>query len=184
MKKLIGLTLLFVVASLTAFGQSGNHFPGVSAKQLQQLQTAKRSTAFPLPTWVPAGFRVEKIEMKLGSKVPIENRELAVVYSRRLSNGKLQRFALEAGFEGLGDLPYDTTSSVSSKIGKIDIAYQPPDLDEGSKKLKDFAMTQWFNVGKTAFHYDGMYKAEPDDKSIAMLSLADTRKILQSLQKF
>ncbi len=184
MKKLIGFALLVAVASVTAFAQSGKRFPGVSAQQLQQLQAAKRSTALPLPTWVPAGFKVEKIEMKLGTKVPIENRELAVVYSRRLSNGKLQRFALEAGFEGLGDLPYDTTSSVSSNVGRIDIAYQPPDLDEGNKKLTDFAMTEWFNVGKTAFHYDGMYMAEPDDKRMAMLSLADTRKILQSLQKF
>jgi hypothetical protein len=184
MKNLICCGLVCMAFSVIASAQGEKRFPGVSAAQFQQLRTAKKTTPLPLPTWIPAGFKLEKIEMKLGPRVRIENRVLAIVFSRKLPNGKTQRFALEAGFEGLGDLPYDTTSSVRSPIGPIDIAYEPPDLDGEGRKEKNFVMTHWFNVGKTAFHYDGMYKAEPDDKTIAMISLADTRKILQSLTRF
>lgn len=173
-----------MLLSLTVSAQSEKRFPGISAQQLQQLNTAKRVTPIPLPTWLPAGFKVEKIEMKLGVKVPIQDRQLAIVYSRNLPKGKIQRFALEAGFEGLGDLPYDTTNTVRSALGNIDIAYEPPDLDGNGIKLKNFVMTHWFNVGKTAFHYDGMYGADPGDKRVAMISLADTQKILGSLQRF
>lgn len=184
MRRIFCFALICGFLSVIASAQGGGRFPGVSARQLQQLNTAKRSTPLPLPTWVPAGFTIEKIEMKLGPRVRIENKVLVIVYSRRLPNGKAQRFAFEAGFEGLGDLPYDTTSSVRSAIGPIDIAYEPPDLDEGGKKVKNFVMTQWFNVGKTPFHYDGMYGAETENRSLAMISLADTRKILGSLQRF
>jgi hypothetical protein len=184
MKKFIFSALVFTVFSIAASAQAEKRFPGISAQQLQQLRTAKRVTAIPLPTWIPAGFKIKKLDMKLGAKVPVYDRQLVIIYSRSLPNGKTQRFAFEAGFDGIGDLPYDTTSTVKSGVGVIDIAYQPPDLDEGSKKLKDFVMTQWFTVGKTAFHYDGMYGAEPDDASLAMISLAETRKILGSLQRF
>lgn len=184
MKKLIFCVVLCAFASVIASAQSEKRFPGVSAQQLQMLRLAKQITPLPLPTWLPDGFRVEKIDMRLGSMVEIQDRKLVIIYSRKLSSGKLQRFALEAGFEGLGDLPYDTTSTVRSALGDIDIAYQPPDLDEDGKKLDDFAMTHWFNVGKTAFHYDGMYGAQDKVKNLEMISLADTRKILQSLQRF
>jgi hypothetical protein len=45
-------------------------------------------------------------------------------------------------------------------------------------------MTHWFNVGKTAFHFDGMFGARPNDRRQVMISLADTRKILASLKRF
>lgn len=184
MKKLIYCALVCSFLSVFASAQREGRFPGVSGMNLEILQNAKTVTPIPLPTWLPAGFRLEKIDVKLGSMVPIENQVLAVIYSRKLPDGKIQRFAIEARFEGLGDLPYDTTSSVRSGVGKIDIAYQPPDLDGNGKKLDDFAMTHWFNVGKTAYHYDGMYKLKPDEKNLSMIPLADTRKILQSLTRF
>lgn len=184
MKKLLLCVLLCSCGSIIASAQSEKRFPGVSAQQLEMLSLAKQITPLPLPTWLPNGFKVEKIDMRLGSMVEIQDKRLAIIYSRKLANGNTQRFALDAGFEGLGDLPYDTTSTVRSALGDIDIAYQPPNLDEGGKKLDDFAMTHWFHVGKTAFHYDGMYGAQDKVKNLEMISLADTRKILQSLQRF
>ena len=184
MKKLLCCALISAVLSAVVSAQSEKRFPGVSVAQSRQLRIAKRSIPIPLPTWLPQGFQIEKIAMKLGGRIPIEDRLFEVVYSRTLRNGKIQRFALEAGFEGLGDLPYDATSTVRSGLGRIEIAYQPPDLDGSGKKITDFAMTHWFTVGNTAFHYDGMYGAEEGDRRTAMISLADTRKILSSLQRF
>lgn len=184
MKNLLCIAFLVTAFSVFTYAQGSRQFPGLSAMHVEMLTATKKITPVPLPTWLPAGFKVENVKLKLGSSVAIEDQELIVIYSRKLADGKTQRFSIEAGFEGIGDLPYDTTSSVKSAVGPIDIAYEPPDLDGGGKKLKDFAMTQWFTVGKTAFHYDGMYGAESGAKNLAMIPLADTRKILQSLQKF
>jgi len=190
-KRAISWAFLFSIAATAAFGQTAGggkapstRFPGVSESDLTRLRAAKLSTPLPLPTWVPAGFKIEKIDMKLGARVPIQDRTLVIVYSRKLANGKMQRFSLEGGFEGLGDLPYDVTNSVRSAVGEIDIAYEPPDLDGGGRKLKGFVMTHWFNVGKTAFHYIGMYPLNETDSRTAMISLSDTEKILRSLQRF
>lgn len=185
MRKLICSLLLCVGLSVIVSAQSDARFPGISSPMhLQILGNAKMVTAIPLPTWLPNGFKLEKVDVHLGSKVPIEKKRLTIIYSRRLSDGKTQRFALDAGFEGLGDLPYDTTKSVRSAIGQIDIAYEPPDLDGNGTKTENFVMTQWFTVGKTAFHYDGMYGAKPNEKRLTMISLADTVKILASLKRF
>ena len=134
-------------------------FPGVSPKQSQQLKTAKLTTPIVLPTWLPEGFKLSKIEMKLARTVPIYDRFLKVTYERELSGGATQRFALEAGFDGLGGLPYDATKTLKTQIGEIDLMYEP--VDEDGKKIKNYAITEWFNVGKTAFHYMEDYEGEP-----------------------
>lgn len=184
MKKLICLTFLYVVLSAIAPAQNEKRFPGLVGLNAEILQAAKKVTPVALPTWLPAGFAVEKVDAKLGSMVPVEDKKLVIIYSRKTESGRMQRFAIEAGFEGLGDLPYDATSTVKSAIGQIDIAYEPPDLDGNGTKTKNFVMTHWFNVGKTAFHYDGMYGDNSENSRLAMISLADTEKILRSLQRF
>lgn len=186
MKRTIYLAFVLSAIAAAVSAQTGsvtNRFPGLSAEQAQKLRVAKKITPIPLPTWIPAGFKVEKIDMLVGSKVALQDRVLNIIYSRKLASGKVQRFSLEAGFDGIGGLPYDVTKVVPSAVGKIDLMYEPNDLDE-SGKLKNFVMTDWFNVGKTAFHYNGMYGATENDSSIAMISLADTEKILRSLQRF
>ena len=121
----------------------------------------------------------------LGPRVSLEHKQLVIVYSRKLANGKMQRFSLEAGFDGLGGLPYDLTKTLTTPVGQIDLMYEPPDLDDSSKKTKNFAMTEWFKVGRTDFHYDGRHgDPEGDDQNLAMISLADTEKILKSLRRF
>lgn len=178
------MALLGGFLAVVVSGQTESRFPGVSGINLTILQETKKVMPFALPTWIPPGFRLEKVDVNLGSEVPIEKKVLVMIYSRKLIDGRTQRFALEAGFEGLGDLPYEATSSVRARIGKIDIAYEPADPDEAGKKLRNFAMTHWFKVGETAFRYDGMYRSRTGTANLAMISLEDTRKIVQSLEKF
>jgi hypothetical protein len=104
------------------------------------------------------------------------------MYERELSIGATQRFALEAGFDGLGGLPYDATKSLKTQVGTIDLMYEPN--DEDGNKIKNYAITEWFSVGKTAFHYMETYEGEPEQPGRKMLSMADTEKILRSLRRF
>jgi hypothetical protein len=184
---LIVLTLSFTfsAAAQTPKPSTGSkasviRFPGVAQFQLEVLLEAKKLTAIPLPTWIPAGFKVSDVKVRLGTEVEIQDRVLTVVYSKKLADGSTQRFAIDAGFDGLGGLPYDVTKVISSGVGKIDLMYEPDDEDG---KVTNFAMTEWFRVGKTDFHYDGMYGDEPENSTLVMISLADTEKILKSLQK-
>lgn len=161
-------------------------FPGVPKANMEEMIAAKRVMQIALPTWVPAGFKIEDIKSRIGRGVAIEDREFVIIYSRTLQNGKIQRFALEAGFDGLGGLPYDVTKVIPSAVGKIDLMYEPKDLDDESKNLKFYVYTEWYQVGKTAFHYIGYYGSaneEGEDPTMAMISLADTEKILKSLQR-
>ena len=182
--KLLHITFLILVTAVVASAQTAT-FPGLTAEHRKQLATAKRYTAIPLPTWIPQGFAVEKINMKLGPRVSIEHKELVIIYSRKLASGKMQRFSLEAGFDGLGGLPYDVTKTLNTAVGQIDLMYEPPDLDDPRKKTTNFAMTEWFKVGRTDFHYDGRHGDEDgNDPTLAMISLADTEKILKSLRRY
>lgn len=157
-------------------------FPGVDANYMEQALAAKRVMGVAMPTWLPTGFKLELTKVRLGRAVAIEDREFILIYERTLENGRFQRFALEAGFDGLGGLPYDVTKVIPSALGNIDLMYEPMDVD-GDVRLKDYAMTEWFNVGKTAFHYEGMFGYEPDSSGQEMISLADTEKILKSLKR-
>lgn len=182
---IIALTLcLSFVASAQPSDQSAKaakaRFPGVSDMHMTMLLEAKKVTSIPLPTWIPAGFKVTDVKLRLGSMVEIEDRVLIIVYSKSLADGKTQRFAIEAGFDGLGGLPYDVTKVIASGVGKIELMYEPSNEDG---KVKNFVMTEWFRVGKADFHYDGMYGNEPEDVSLTMISLADTEKIIRSLQR-
>jgi hypothetical protein len=179
--KRIFLTLIVIVAAV-ATASAQTNFPGVTPEARKQLKTAKRSLGFALPTWVPAGFTISRVQTKLGRGVKVEEKEFVVVYSRQVANGKMQRFAFEAGFDGLGDLMYESSKRLRTPVGTVYLVYQPK--DEDGKKLLDFAMTEWFNVGSTAFHYIGTYGEEEGSKSLSMLSLADTEKILKSLKRY
>ena len=183
MRKIIIIALFCLAGSGLTAAQTAARFPGIAPTQMETLQAAKKVTPFPLPSWLPPGFKVEKVKTRLGSKVAIEDRELVIIYSRKLPNGKTQRFAIEAGFDGLGDLMYEKRKTIRTPLGRVYLVYQPK--DEDGKVQKDFAMTEWFDVGKTAFHYIGAYDTEEAaSDSLAMISLADTERILRSLRRF
>lgn len=190
MKKLIFLAAFCVVLCLPAFAQVSNakvraamaKFPGIERSDMETLITAKTAVGIALPTWLPKGFTLEKIRSRIGRRVSLDDREFIIIYSRQLPNGKKQRFALEAGFDGLGGLPYDVTKTISSPVGQIDLMYEPPDPDS-AQRLRNFSMTEWFTVGRNAVHYDGMYGSADGDAAQTMLTLAETEKILRSLNR-
>lgn len=183
-RHIILIVCMVAAAAVVAKAQAAK-FPGVSTAQLKELQRAKLTTPLPLPTWLPAGFKLEKIELNLGRSVKIYERSLVIIYSNKLADGRTQRFALEAGFDGLGDLMYEGAKTISSPVGKIHLYYEPKDPDTEGEKLKNYVMTEWFDVGGTAFHYIGWYGGEEkDDPSMAMISMAHTEKILRSLRRF
>ncbi len=191
LKNTIVFALFCFSFAITASAQSTDakiragmaRFQGIERSNMEQLIAAKQVMSVALPKWLPTGFMLEKINSRLGRGVAIEDREFVIIYSRKLASGKTQRFALEAGFDGLGDLMYDGAKILSTPVGKIHLLYEPKDADQNGKKLKKYVMTEWFNVRKTAFHYIGWYGGEEDDPGLAMISLADTEKILRSLQK-
>ena len=172
-----------VFAIVVSVSVAGAQFPGLSPAVKRQLVIAKRTTPIALPMWVPAGFTAGRVHMVLGPKVPIQDRQLIIVYSRNLPNGRLQRFAFEAGFDGIGDLMYEGGKKLRTPVGDVWLYYQPK--DEDGKKLTDFAMTEWFTIGRTAFHYIGAYGTEEEGGDrLSMISLADTEKMLRSLRRY
>ena len=197
MKRILVFNLLLLLSSVAASAQQPSKaavqaalkkFPGVDIAHMEQMIAAKRVMTIALPTWLPAGFKVEEIKARIGRAVALEDREFVVIYSRTLQNGKTQRFAFEAGFDGLGGLPYDVTKTLRSPVGAIDLMYEPKDFDEDGKpadKIKNYVYTEWFKVGnRTDWHYIGMYGApEEGDPGIAMISLADTERILRSMTR-
>lgn len=192
MKKLFTIAFLLVVSVMAVSAQDPTkaqidtamrRFPTVPQPYIEAMLTAKRVMSIALPTWLPLGFKFEKAKIRLGADVAMEDREFVVIYFRT-EGGKTQRFALEAGFDGLGGLPYDVTHVIQSGVGQIDLMYEPKDLDDEKKVLKNYVYTEWFKVRKrTDWHYIGMYGApEEGDPGIEMISLADTQRILKSLQ--
>ena len=197
MKKAFIVTFSLLMISLTVSAQQPSKavvqaalkkFPGVDTAHMEQMIAAKRVMSIALPTWVPAGFKIEEIKARIGRAVSLEDREFVIIYSRTLQDGKTQRFALEAGFDGLGGLPYDVTKTLRSPVGMIDLMYEPKDYDEDGKpgkKIDNYVYTEWFKVGnRTDWHYIGMYGAPDEgDPGIAMISLADTERILRSMTR-
>lgn len=179
---LMSLFALPTVSAQTRSKESPS-FPGVSKAQMTALRDIERVAPVALPTWVPDGFTLEEIHSRLGSDLEIYERELIFIYSRSMPNGRLQRFALEAGFDGIGDLPYDETKIIRSSVGDIYLVYEPNDPDNPKERLAGYVMTQWFTVGNVAYHYDGMFGIE-STKNLEMISFADTEKILASLREF
>jgi len=189
MKRILLLAVFIAAVSVSAIGQVTKSkvaaamakFPGVERSDMEALLTAKIAVGIALPTWLPTGFTLEKIQSRIGRNVSLDDREFIVIYSRKLDNGKRQRFALEAGFDGLGGLPYDTTKTIRTPVGPIDLMYEPK--DEDGNKQKNYVITEWFTVGKNAVHYLGTYGDGEDDKSVTIISLTDTEKILRSLNR-
>ncbi|MEO5857619.1 MAG: hypothetical protein ABIR33_01590 [Pyrinomonadaceae bacterium] len=192
MRKLLTVTFLLLASVSAVLAQDPSkatvqaamkRFPTVPQPYVEAMITAKRVMSIALPTWLPDGFKFEKLKSRIGRAVALEDREFVVIYSRT-QGGKTQRFALEAGFDGLGGLPYDNPKIVRSAVGQIDLYYEPKDLDDEAKTLKNYVYTEWFKVrSRTDWHYIGMYGAPDEgDPGIAMISLANTERILKSLQ--
>ncbi|HEY8689248.1 MAG TPA: hypothetical protein VIM07_08435 [Chitinophagaceae bacterium] len=177
------LLLLFVAITFSVFSQNKIVFPGITETQKQQLLNTK--IAIPLPTWIPDGFAVTKIVTKTDKSIKLENKIYAVTYTKKLSNSNSLKFSIDAGFEGLGDLPYENGEAIKNNVGNIYLYYEPFEEDMNGKKVKAFGfiMTEWFNIHKLAFHasFNSQNPNDKPDNSKPKISKADVKKILQSL---
>ena len=181
MKKQICL-LIACLAAFTAMAQVT--FPGLSDIQKQQLLNTP--IAMPLPTWVREGYAVSKIVAKTGRQIKIENKVLTITYSKKQANGQAAEFKVDAGFDGLGDLPYEGSVTVKSKAGTISLYYEPyEEVGDGKKaKQKGVIMTEWFDIKNLAFHvvFNSQGENEKIDRTKPKISKADAIKVLQSMQ--
>jgi|GEM_PF-4063550 len=177
------LQLLFVSLNFSSFAQSKIIFPGITETQKQQLLNTK--IHIPLPTWVPDGFAVSKIVTKTGKSIKLEDKIYTVTYTKKLTTGNSLKFSIDAGFEGLGDLPYEDGEAIKSKVGTIYLYYEPFEEDMNGKKVKAFGfiMTEWFRINKLAFHasFNSQNPNDKPDKTKPKISKEDVKKILQSL---
>lgn len=183
MKKIFCL-ILFIEITISSFAQSNIVFPGLTETQKQQLINTK--ITIPLPTWIPEGFAVTKIVTKTGKSIKLEDKIYTVTYTKNLTKGNSLKFSIDAGFEGLGDLPYEDGEEIKSKVGNIYLYYEPFEEDMNGKKVKavGFIMTEWFIVNKLSFHAF-FHSQNPNDKpdtTKPRISKADVKKILQSMQ--
>jgi hypothetical protein len=167
----------------SASAQTNTVFPGLSAAQKQKILQTK--IAVPLPTWIPAGFSVTNIVAKIYKSIKIENKILTITYGKKLVNNHVLQFKIDAGFDGLGDLPYEGGESIKSKIGDIWLYYEPFEEDMDGRKVKQsgFIQTEWFDVYDLAFHVVFIQSEnESLNKKLPKISKADVKKILQSMQ--
>ena len=183
MKKILS-PLLLAAITFSVFSQNKITFPGITETQMQQLLNTK--IAIPLPTWIPDGFAVTKIVTKTGKSIKLEDNIYTVIYTKKLSKSNSLKFSIDAGFEGLGDLPYEDGEAIKSKIGNIYLYYEPYEEDMNGKKVKAFGfiMTEWFRINKLAFHasFNSQNPNDKPDNTKPKMSKDDVKKILQSMR--
>jgi hypothetical protein len=192
MKKRLLFSFLICFCSVS-FAQN---FPGLKPQHKKILLAS--GMKIPLPTWLPDGFNLDTLEIKINKAIPVQDRILYVQYTKKINDTTWQSIMVEAGFDGLGSMDYKG-ESVSSLIGKIELYYQPyEETGNGKKtKLEDVIYTEWFEVNKVSFHVlsivtmpGGEFEAlgnenEAEDKyNYTPVSKDDFKKILQSLQVF
>ena len=181
MKKIFCLSIVMLI-TFVSFSQI--IFPGLSDKQKQQLLNTK--IAIPLPTWIPDGFAVTNIVTKTGKSIKLENKIYTVTYGKKLANSNSLKFDVDAGFEGLGDLPYEDAETIKTKVANIYLYYEPYEEDMNGKKVKAFGfiMTEWFRVNKIAFHasFNSQNPNDKPDPTKPKISKADVKRILQSME--
>lgn len=145
----------------------------------------------------PAGFIIDTIITKTSKSLKPEDKILFIQYSKKLPDGTYQGFYIDAGFEGLGSLWYNS-ETIQSAVGKIEMYYQPfEEAIEGMKpeQMTELIGTEWFMIDKIDFHIFCMVSAatneqedelieddEFDKRKFIAISKSEFRKILQSLR--
>jgi hypothetical protein len=190
-------------------------FPGFTKPQMQQMLAAKEQNcipadmdagelatttggkcAIPLPTWLPDGFVVERINARLGKNLKVDSMAMSIVYSKKTDGGKKQTFMIEARFE-FGDMLYSEQTFVTSALGKVYLYYEPIDDTLGSdstrwgKKILNFVMSDYI-VCDSAEYPKYVYMSMGDlleengiviKNNFEMIPLEETKMIIASLQK-
>lgn len=154
-------------------------FPGFNVAQMNRLLLVK-TYAIALPTWLPDGFKVEKVIVRVADSIPIDQQELCIVYSKTLKEGKKQRFLLEAGIDGIGDLMFDESMEVNTPLGTVNLFYNPK---QDGDPVINYVRTDWLDVDGTAWAYASAEGMRTTYKNEAMISLEETKQIIESLQR-
>ncbi|MCD6010712.1 MAG: hypothetical protein K0Q79_574 [Flavipsychrobacter sp.] len=165
-----------------AIGQALQKFPGFDTTSMQKLVAIKKKYGIPLPTWIPDGFKVEKVSVKVNGKFDPMDQGIAITYSKKLPDGKKQSFIFEGAIDGIGDLLYQHTHIIKSALGEIELCYEPKDEDN-SKTLKNYVRTQWFDCNGTAWAYSSCKGIGSKSGNTTMIPIDETKKILASLQQ-
>lgn len=178
----------FIVCSLFLHAQV---FPGISAANKKKLLATRYS--IPLPTYIPAGFKLDTIILaNLTKSARNDEKTLMVRYEKKINDSTYQSFHIDAGFDGLGSLWFKG-ETVNSAVGKIYMYYQPlEEAEEGQKpeRVMDLIGTEWFTVKGTEFHVFCMVSedyppGEGDEVEYyryTPVSKAEFKKILASLK--
>ena len=192
MKKLLLLSLLTSFC-LISFAQN---FPGLKPQHKKILLA--NGMKIPLPTWLPDGFALDTLEIKINKSIPVQDKILYVQYTKKINDSTWQSFIVEASFEEIEPL-WRNPETVQSSIGNINFHYQPYAGKENEKKVKmeGVISTEWFEVNQIPFHVlcivtepGGEFEAigdenEKEDKyNYKPVNKDDFKKILQSLQIF
>ena len=171
-----------MISTICISAQNKIIFPGISPTHKQKILNTK--IPFPLPTWLPEGFKVTHVITKTGKSIRIDNKVLSVTYAKKLSKGTLE-FVIEAGFDGIGSMDYEG-EKIETKVGDIYLYYEPyEDIGEG-KKARQWGMirTEWFDVKELAFYvgFSQQSTNESVNKTKPKISKAVAKRILQSIQ--
>ena len=186
-------------------------FPGLNSEQIKKILWAKEQYCIPfyldsaearkieretggkcmivLPTWLPDGFLCTRIIAKLGRGINPDSMQMRIVYEKEMPHDKRQIFSIEAGFDGLGSYPYDSSIKIRCGVGDVYLYYQPTG-DDG-KEINQ-AVTEWFGCNAVQYPVygyqssDELFQIESKGPrySFEMINLDETKKIIASLQKF
>ncbi len=185
--KRITLLLVFIVCTVLLHAQV---FPGINAANKKKLLATGYS--IPLPTYIPAGFKLDTIILANLRSGNNEEKTLLVRYEKKINDSTYQSFHIDAGFDGLGSLWYKG-ETVNSAVGKIYMYYQPLEEAEAGQKpepVMDLVGTEWFTVKGTAFHvfcilsedYPPQEGDEVEYYRYLPVSKAEFKKVLASLK--
>ena len=186
--KRTALLFAFIVSNLLLHAQV---FPGINAANKKKLLATGYS--IPLPTYIPAGFKLDTIILaNLTKSARNDEKTLIVRYEKKINDSTYQSFHIDAGFDGLGSLWFKG-ETVNSAVGKIYMYYQPLEEAEAGQKperVMDLVGTEWFTVKGTEFHVFCMvsedYPPEESDEAdyyrYIPISKAEFKKVLASLK--
>jgi hypothetical protein len=192
MKKRLLFSFLICFCSVS-FAQN---FPGLKPQHKKILLAS--GMKIPLPTWLPDGFNLDTLEIKINKAIPVQDKILYVQYTKKINDSTWQSFFVGAEFEESDRLGHKP-EIVQSPVGEIKFHYQPDveGLNGKKEKMEGFISTEEFEVNSTAFRVmsivtipGGEFEVLGDEDESEMkynykpVSKDDFKKILQSLQVF
>lgn len=176
-KKILLSTVLTVALTVSSVAQASGS--GLSNTQLQQLKVLKIPVV--LPSYIPTGFKVEKVEAIAEAAGVGGGNHYKVTYRKNLSNG-ISEFYIEHATGGIGDVGFDVSKStkVKTKFGNADMFVDSVNV-YANVKFKNCIATEWLEYKHNFYRIgSGGGCSEKPDNSIQRVSKEEAIKILKS----